>query len=382
MDSMSSSCKSRQLSPVPVGTCPPISKASSQGTRSEEYMNAIRQKRRAIEMLNIENEIFRQFSARTMPLMEPSELSFSEATARHQTLRRQSKSFVLERHRTITAQQKCHILFSQRELLKSEMKAFMDKCEVILQNYRAVLTTNAIRMDELRKAKGEFEAIMSEGVTSFMPVHKAESFLRYQSRALANRNNLIHALRIKSSLLRGEIREIRRNIRLTEIDDSRPNKIDFKVLQQSNALFLEHLQAKNIALVRTKKFGSELATKLRIYKAQLTRLTIENEKFTTRLQSDQNRTQPYSEEMNKVLCQCEEENMKCLRLLQLADDYRVPEVTCFIQNVIKEQTLERKQAIWNQRRRMAEVMYKRQRSLLSKIWTEKEKQAQLTSKCQ
>ncbi|CAH8492706.1 unnamed protein product [Dicrocoelium dendriticum] len=122
-------------------------------------------------------------------------------------------------------------------------------------------------MDELRKAKGEFEAIMSEGVTSFMPVHKAESFLRYQSRALANR-------------------------------------------------------------------------------------------------------------------QCEEENMKCLRLLQLADDYRVPEVTCFIQNVIKEQTLERKQAIWNQRRRMAEVMYKRQRSLLSKIWTEKEKQAQLTSKCQ
>ncbi|CAH8492708.1 unnamed protein product [Dicrocoelium dendriticum] len=73
-DSMSSSCKSRQLSPVPVGTCPPISKASSQGTRSEEYMNAIRQKRRAIEMLNIENEIFRQFSARTMPLMEPSEL--------------------------------------------------------------------------------------------------------------------------------------------------------------------------------------------------------------------------------------------------------------------------------------------------------------------
>ncbi|KAA3681205.1 uncharacterized protein DEA37_0009824 [Paragonimus westermani] len=285
-----------------------------------------------------------------------------------------SKASFAERYRLLEAEQRCYVLYIEKGLFKQKIKEYRNKCERTLEALQAKTEANAMKNDEIQRFYDECESTVTTEMVRGKRTYVAETFLRYHEKHGLQRvsllsgalNNLIYTTRLQNDLLRGNIRRLRRQIRSVEEDDT-PTRIDFEAAQHTNHMQSERLQERTNTLVRTKQKLSQLSLELCHRKDRLSELTLENEKLAKACQSKYDRTSSLALGCRNSLQAILDERMLNETLQNRLKHHRAPEVNAFVCTLITKDGIEREQKVCERRRRIAQIMYQQQRSILSKL---------------
>ncbi|KAF5404787.1 hypothetical protein PHET_01800 [Paragonimus heterotremus] len=341
------------------------SESSSRTTNWDDLTVIMRNKQRLTEQLNTENEFLKNFIDRNRINLEATETPVEVVSKRH-TVRMKSKPSFVERYRLLEAEQKCYVLYIEKELFKQKIKEYYNKCERTLETLQAKTEANAMKNDEIQRFYDECKSTVTTEMVHGKRIYVAETFLRYHEKHELQRNNLIYTTRLQNDLLRVNVRRLRRQIRSAEEDD-KPTLIDFEAVQHANHMQSEQLQERTKTLVRTKQKFSQLSLELCYRKDKLNKLALENEQLAKAYHDKYDRTSSLALGLRNSLQVILDEGMLNETLQNRIRYNHAPEVNAFVRTLINKDLIEREQKICERRRHIARIMYKQQRSILSKL---------------
>ncbi|KAF7257835.1 hypothetical protein EG68_05026 [Paragonimus skrjabini miyazakii] len=341
------------------------SESSSRTVKWDDISVMVRNKQRLTEQLNTENEFLRSFIDRNRINLEATETSV-DVVSKRPTVRMKSKPSFVERYRLLEAEQKCYVLYIEKELFKQKIKEYCSKCERTLEMLQAKMEADAMKNDEIQRFYDECRSTVTTEMVHGKRIYVAETFLRYHEKHELQRNNLIYTTRLQNDLLRGNIRRLRGQIWSAEEDD-RPTRIDFEAAQHANRMQSEQLQERTNTLVRTKQKFSQLSLELCYRKDKLNKLALENKKLAKAYHNKYDRTSSLAIGLRNSLKVVLDEGMLNETLQNRIKYNHAPEVNAFVRTLITKDVIEREQKMCERRRRIAQIMYKQQRNILSKL---------------
>lgn len=252
--------------------------------------------------------------------------------------------------------QKCEIAARECDELRAEIVRNRETTEKIQDGHRATIEEAELHLDEIKKARYEFERDIAKGaVNKRTGLVVAERMLRYIEDKVRAKDTLGGKLRLKNSTLRVMKKKLEMQIKQKEEMGEVLHEVDFNQLKIENQQYLEKIDEKNQELLRLKLMAGNTLQVLNQYKKRLYTLTQESDRLSSEFKSRNDLSEKIDAELVGVetdRVKAEETNQAIRKELA---DFRVPDVLEYVKETASLQEMNKIVSSWERKVEIAEM---------------------------
>ncbi|XP_040894185.1 coiled-coil domain-containing protein 113 isoform X1 [Toxotes jaculatrix] len=304
-----------------------------------------------------ENDMFEQFISRLDPQdLEsqaggegPGAMGGSQLERGARGRRRKSRSYVSDRLQLLTFEQKLYV--AQREVTETQQdqEKLKQRYERIQDNYKASLKEAELRLEDIRKAKKEFEhRLLKPMKDSRLEMKEPGKVLRYIEDKLKQVTQL-ERLNLKNQALKVQEKKLQQQLQQKkEMGKAEYEEIFQEHNEQRSDINLDELQVNSLKVQRV----------LSSYKEKLQSVTWES----TELSNDICNRKQMLAKIEEEIQHAEQERLKAEALNQhlrcQMSDYEAPDITEYIHVKDKHKKLQQSIHTWERKVGIAEMALK------------------------
>ena len=180
--------------------------------------------------------------------------------------------------RKLTEVEKLDIASQEIEVVTATIESLKTDGEKKLDDLRAMIEENEMRIAETKKNTYEFKRDIVIGAENTRTGKiMAEKMLRYMEDHVKAKDAVIEKLRLKNTTLRNQIQKMEQQLLQKEEMGEVLHVIDFDQLKIENQQYLEKIEERNNELLRLKLTTGRTVQDLNTLKKKLTHLTARGE---------------------------------------------------------------------------------------------------------
>lgn len=325
---------------------------------------------RKLEVLQSENAMFESFLGRvgkdgmekldTAAQMEADINAAKERDTRRDKKKKGEKQKEQDKPLLLTLEQKSDVATREYEELRDEIQRKKEEWAMLMDNCRAELEENEIKLSEIKKAMYEFNRdITQQAINPRTGRVMAERLVRYFEDKNRARDAIIEKLRLKNVTLKVHKQKLFLQLKQKEEMGEVLHAIDFDQLQIENKQYLQKIEERNTEMLKLKLTTGNTVQVLNQHKKRLAVISAESLKLQTDIKTRTDLLAKLEAEQEIVKAETEKAQKLSNWLIEQIDMYKAPNVLSYVHAKASQHELHKKVQGWNRKVEIASMKAQR-----------------------